>query len=168
MLFATSRGLVLTGTTVTLESPAQPGGPIAAGTNDRGEFRFTELKPGVYQLSVVLSGFRAHVEQDLRVSAGGTIERTIALALGTVEQSITVSGQASVVDSRQPGIVQSLPVEVVEAVPQNRQGGVVAYMAALPGVTSGNYNRIASAIVMGSNARRDLLHVGRHSDQQRV
>ena len=55
-------------------------------------------------------------------------------------------------DSRQPGIVQSLPVEVVEAIPQNRQGGVVAYMAALPGVTSANYNRIASAIVMGSNA----------------
>ncbi len=143
---------VLPGATVTIESPAQPGGPSTAETNDRGEFRFTALQPGVYQLSVGLSGFRAYVEQDLRISAGGTIERTIALPLGVVEQQVTVSGQASVVDSRQSGIVQSLPVEVVESVPQNRQGGVVAYMAALPGVTSGNYNRIASAIVMGSNA----------------
>ncbi len=115
-------------------------------------FRFAQLDPGVYRLSVEVSGFRSHVEQDLRVSAGGTIERTITLAIGAIEDRITVSGQAPVVDSHQPGVAHSLPVEAVEAIPHNRQGGVVAYMATMPGVTSANYNRIASAIVMGSNA----------------
>ena len=145
-------GGLLTSATATLESPALPGGPIAAVTNARGEFSFTQLDPGVYQLSLAVPGFRSHVEQDLRVSAGGTIERTIILMIGALEDRILVSGQAPVVDSRRPGVAHSLPVEAVEAIPHNRQGGVVAFMVTMPGVTSANYNRIASAIVMGSNA----------------
>jgi Carboxypeptidase regulatory-like domain len=98
-------GALLPGTTATLKSPALPGGPIASVTNERGEFRFTQLQPGLHKLSLALSGFGPHIEQDLRVSAGGTIELTMTLVVVGLEQRITVSGRGPVVDSRQPGVV---------------------------------------------------------------
>jgi hypothetical protein len=141
---------ILPGATVTATSPALPGGPQTVVTNAQGEYRFTGLPPGVYELSVTMQGFRSYVEQDLRVSVGGTVERIVTLALGSVTEAVTVSGQAPVVDPRQAGLVKSLPAEAVEAIPHNRQGGVAAYMATLPGVTSGTYNAIGSVQVMGS------------------
>ena len=77
---------------------------------------------------------------------------TSILTVASIAESITVSGQSPVVDPRQTGIVKSLSAEVVEAVPQNRQGGIMAYMATLPGVTPANYNRVGGVNVMGSNA----------------
>ena len=122
-------GALLPGTTVTPEFPPLLGGPITSVTNERGEFRFTQLQPGCNQLSLALSGFQSHIEQDLRVSAGATIELTLTLGVAALEQHITVSGRGPVLDPRQPGVVQSLPVEVVEAIPQNRQGGDVGDIA---------------------------------------
>ena len=145
----TSRA-VLPGVTVTVSSPALPGGPVTVTTGDQGEYRFTGLQPGVYELTVALTGFSTYVEKDLPISPGGTVERNVSLPVAAVAETITVSGQSPVVDPRQTGVVKSLPVEAVEAIPHNRQGGVQAYMATMPGVTSANYNRIGSVLVMGS------------------
>jgi hypothetical protein len=72
-------GSVLPGVTVTLTSPAMPGGPATAVTNTQGEYRFTRLEPGVYALSLALSGFGTYRESDLRVAVGGTTERVVTL-----------------------------------------------------------------------------------------
>jgi len=142
---------VLPGVTVTVTSPALPGGPQSTVTNTQGEYRFTGLPPGVYELTVVLPGFRSYKETDLRSSAGGTIERDVSLKVAAVEETVTVSGQSPVVDPRQAGVVKSMSSDVVEAIPHNRQGGPAAYMATLPGVTASNYNQIGGVTVMGSN-----------------
>jgi hypothetical protein len=73
---------VLPGVSVGAESPARPGGPAVTVTNAEGEYRLIELPPGVYEITVSLSGFRTYKEQDLRVTVGGTIERNITLGVG--------------------------------------------------------------------------------------
>ena len=105
-------------------------------TNAQGEYRFTGLPPGVYQLSVALTGFSSYKETDLRTSAGGTIERNVSLKVAAVEETVTVSGESPVVDPRQAGVAKSMSADVVEALPHNRQGSPAAYMATLPGVTT--------------------------------
>src|SRR5262249_48244731 len=50
-------GAVLPGVTVTLTSPAAPGGPLTTVTSEKGEYRFTQLNPGSYTLELTLSGF---------------------------------------------------------------------------------------------------------------
>jgi hypothetical protein len=142
---------VLPGVTVTLTSPALPAGPVSTSTNAQGEYRVVGLPPGVYELSITLQGFRTYKETDLRTSAGGTIERDVALKVAAVEETVTVSGQSPVVDPRQAGLVKSMSSDVVEALPHNRQGSPAAYMATLPGVTTSNYNQIGGVTVMGSN-----------------
>ena len=106
-------GAVLPGVTVTVMSlglPAQ-----SSLTNERGEYRFTGLQPGMYALTVELPGFSKYEETDLRVLAAGTIERIVALKVASVTEEITVSGQAPVVDVRGAGIQNSIPSEQLEA-----------------------------------------------------
>jgi hypothetical protein len=47
-------GAVLPGVSVTLTSPALPGGPRSVVTDERGEYRFTGLQPSMYSLTVEL------------------------------------------------------------------------------------------------------------------
>jgi Carboxypeptidase regulatory-like domain len=147
---------VLPGVTVTITSPAMPGGPATSVTNTQGEYRFTELAPGTYALSVTLTGFNTYKEEDLRVLVGGTTERAVTLQVGAVTENITVSGQSPVVDTRKAGITNSLAAEQLEAAAFERYG-VQGYLAMLPGVTTGNYNRVFNVTVMGSNSNETTI-----------
>ena len=149
-------GAVLPGVTATVTSPALPGGPQSTVTNERGEYRFTGLQPGTYVLNVELPGFSRYEETDLRVLAMNTTERTVALKIATVAETITVSGQAPVVDLRRAGIQNSIPAEQLETAASERYG-VQSYMAMLPGVTTDAYNRVFNVMVMGSSPNETTI-----------
>jgi len=112
---------VLPGATVTVTSPAMPGGPVTVVSNEQGEYRLVGLTPGIYKMSVVLNGFSTDEEGDLRVAAGGTTERNVGLVLATVAETITVSGQSPLVETRRAGIAQTQTREAIEAVPLERR-----------------------------------------------
>src|SRR6266571_5319208 len=147
-------GAVLPGVSVAVMAPALP--PQSAITNERGEYRFTGLQPGMYVLTVELPGFSKYEETDLRVLASSTIERAVTLKLATVAAEITVSGQAPVVDVRSAGIQNSIPSVQLEAAASERYG-VQAYLAMLPGVTTNSYNRVFQVTVMGSNSNETTI-----------
>ncbi|MGH9144991.1 MAG: carboxypeptidase regulatory-like domain-containing protein, partial [Vicinamibacterales bacterium] len=150
---------VLPGATVTLTSPALPGGPVSAVTNAQGEYRFTGLPPGTYGLSIALVGFSAYDEADLRVTVGGTTERNVRLPLASVKESITVRGDAPLIDPRQTGIGQTLSTEVVESLPNKRFTAAASFMTDSPGVTVGNMDSAYSVNVMGSTGAETPLMV---------
>ena len=143
-------GAVLPGVTATVSSTAMPGGPVSVTTTEQGQYRFTDLRPGEYELTITLEGFRTYVERGLRVAVGGTIERDVTLGVGDIALTVTVSGRGPVVDTRQTGIATALPSDVVEAIPQNRQGGAQAYMAMVPGVVAADNSMVGSVSVLGS------------------
>ena len=147
---------VLPGVTVVLTSQLMPGGPATEVTNAQGEYRFTRLAPGSYELKVSLPGFGTYQETDLRVAVGGTTERAVTLKLGAVTETITVSGESPVVDTRKSGITNNIAAEQLEASASERYGAQ-AYMAMLPGVTTGNYNRVFNVTVMGSNSNETTI-----------
>ena len=79
-------GLVLPGVTMTLTSPVLPTGPATFITNEQGEYRFTNLRPGNYTLKTNLEGFSEYEESGLVVIVGGTTERRISLKLAALEE----------------------------------------------------------------------------------
>jgi hypothetical protein len=147
---------VLPGVSVTLTSDVLPGGPATEVTNAQGEYRFTRLAPGTYALKATLTGFGTYQETDLRVAVGGTTDRAIVLKLGAMTESITVSGQSPVVDTRKAGITNNIAAEQLESSASERYGAQ-AYLAMLPGVTTGNYNRVFNVTVMGSNSNETTI-----------
>ena len=60
-------------------------------------------------LKATLTGFNTYQETDLRVAVGAAAERAVTLKLGAVTESITVSGQSPVVDTRKAGITNNIP-----------------------------------------------------------
>jgi hypothetical protein len=83
-------GSVVPGALATIRSPALLGGPATFVTNEKGQYRFPALAPGVYGLTVEITGFRTHVEEGLRVQVGATLEINISLPLAAVAESVTV------------------------------------------------------------------------------
>jgi len=100
----------MVGVQTTLTSPQLPGGPRNTLTNERGEYRFTGLQPGIYALRVESGGFSTYEETDLRVLTGGTTERIVTLQISTTVTTITVSGEAPVIDLHLAGIQNSIRI----------------------------------------------------------
>ena len=142
---------VLPGVTITLSGELLPGGAQVTVTDAAGAYQFSNLAPGeTYALRVELPGFSTYEETGLVVMVNSSTERTVTLPLASVSETITVSGQSPTVDTRQSGIVQSLPDEVIETAATERYG-IQAYMTMVPGVTASNLNRVYSFNVLGSN-----------------
>ncbi len=145
---------VLPGRTLTLTSPALPGGPSTAVTNAQGEYRFTGLPPGHLSSSRSPSpASRPTSRQDLQVTVNGTVERNVALPVAAVDETITVSGQSPVVDTRRGRRLEESAGGHCRGDPAQPHGEPRGIHGDAAGRDRDNYNRIGGANVMGSADR---------------
>src|SRR5215471_17239304 len=100
-------GAVLAGVTVEASSPARIGGAAVDVTDAQGLYRFDNLPPGEYALVYSLQGFTTVRREGIRVEVGRTIQVDVILKVGAVEQSITVTGEAPVVDALHAGVTSN-------------------------------------------------------------
>lgn len=112
-------GAVLPGATVTLKGPAVAGTPSTV-SNEAGIYRFANLAPGVYELSVELSGFTTKTQTGIQVSLGGTVELNVQLGVSTQQETITVTAEAPVVSSTSTQVATNYSREWVENAPVRR------------------------------------------------
>ncbi|MGE3509448.1 MAG: carboxypeptidase regulatory-like domain-containing protein [Vicinamibacterales bacterium] len=126
-------GAVLPGVTVTASSPALQLGQQVAVTDAQGEYRLTPLPIGVYNVSFALSGFQTVNREALRLSVGFVAQVNVAMKVGALEESITVSGASPVVDVTSTGSATQLTRETIELTPTSRNG-VISLLAQVPGV----------------------------------
>jgi hypothetical protein len=94
----------LPGVTAVLSSSSLLGGSTSTETNDKGQFRFLGLAPGLYRLEIRSDGFAPYREDGLRIQVGGTLQRNIRLDLGSFTESIIVSGRSPTVDTMETGL----------------------------------------------------------------
>ena len=126
-------GAVLPGVTVTATSPALQVPQVTGVTNERGEYRLTPLPIGTYTVQYELQGFGALRRQDIRLTAGFTARVDVALNVGALEESITVSGTTPVVDVASTSGRTQLTRETLDLIPSGRTGLQSALVQA-PGV----------------------------------
>ena len=153
-------GGVLPGTSVTITSDALPGGPQTAVTDASGGYRFPNLPPGDYTMTVELSGFGTYIEEGLEVRVGGTTERRVALSLATVAETVTVTGETPVVDTRRSGVSTNYSSEYMENTPL-RRFSFFDFTKSAPGMsatnpTSGTSSRV-SAFGSGVDENKYLM-----------
>jgi hypothetical protein len=96
-------GAVVPGALATIRSPALLGGPATCVTNEKGQYRFPALAPGIHSLTVEISGFRTYIEEGLRVQVGATLEQSITLTIAAVAESLTVTSESPVLDTKDSG-----------------------------------------------------------------
>ena len=89
---------MLPGVTVTLRGPAVPGAPTTV-SNESGVYRFPNLAPGIYEISVELAGFATKTQTGIPVALGATQEVPVQMNVSTQQETITVVAESPVVDA---------------------------------------------------------------------
>src|SRR6266852_1881024 len=126
-------GAVLPGATVTVTGPALQIPSVVAVSDQRGEYRLTPLPIGTYTVEYTLPGFQTVRREGIRLTVGFTAKIDIGLKVGSVAETITVSGATPVVDVRSTTATTQLTRETIELLPSSRNG-IVSILAQAPGV----------------------------------
>lgn len=132
-----SSGSVLPGAGVTVSGPGLLQ-PLTAITGETGSYQFPRLAVGTYSVKFELSGFRSVVNEDVRVSLGFNARVDARLEVAALEETITVSGVAPVVDTRSTGTGANFSQELLQNVPTARDPWVVIKQT--PGVVMSREN----------------------------
>jgi hypothetical protein len=114
-----AQGGVLPGVTVTATSPAQIGA-LTAVTNEAGIYRFPSVPPGEYRLAFELAGFQNVVREGIRITLGFNAEVNVQLAVASVQETITVTGDSPVVDTTATRIQTNYDQQALASIPNAR------------------------------------------------
>jgi hypothetical protein len=130
---ADSSGAILPGVTVIAKGPALQVPQIDTVTNERGEYRLSPLPIGTYSVTYELPGFQTVRREGVRLAVGFVATLDQVMSLGTVSETITVSGASPLVDVTNPATSVDLSSEGLEVLPTTRDG-LKAFMAQVPGM----------------------------------
>lgn len=114
-------GGVLPGVTVEVNSTAL-GAPQVAFTDGAGLYSVVQLPLGTYTVTFTLPGFSTVVRDGITIGAGFTATIDARLAVGSVEETITVTGEAPVVDVQTVRQQAVLDTEELEVLPVGNYG----------------------------------------------
>ena len=137
-------GAVLPGVTVTITSPALLVREMVAVTDARGEYRVTPLPLGTYNVEFGLGGFQTQRREGVRLTAGFTARLDVKLGLGSLAETVTVSGVSPVVDVKTTSAGTHVTRELLETVPTSRNG-LASLMTLSAGTRPGPDDGVVSA-----------------------
>ena len=101
-------GAVMPGVTVEAASPALIEKVRSVVSDGQGQYRIVDLRPGTYVVTFTLAGFSTFRREGMDLAAGFTANVNAELKVGALEETITVSGSAPVVDSTSSWTVSAL------------------------------------------------------------
>jgi hypothetical protein len=132
-MVADAQGGVLPGVTLTLRN-ADTGVIRTSVTEADGAYRFAGLPPGRYDLKAELSGFSSVDIKDTTLRIGLEVRRDVKMNIETLQESVTVVGQAPVVETTRSEVAQVVTQQQIESLPvNNRQAITLALL--LPGTS---------------------------------
>ena len=119
-------GGVLPGVTIEASSPALIEGTRAGVSDAQGVYRIVDLRPGTYRVAFTLPGFRSFVRDGIVLTSAFTATVNAEMAVGALEETVTVTGEAPVVDTQNVAAREVFTRDTVEALPIARTTGVWA------------------------------------------
>ncbi|MFN8058658.1 MAG: TonB-dependent receptor [Vicinamibacterales bacterium] len=127
-------GGVLPGVMVEAASPALIEGVRTAVTDGAGAFTVADLRPGEYTVTFTLTGFRTVKRAGITLPASFTATVNIELAIGSLEESLVVSGEAPLVDVRSSVSQSVVNRETLDLIPSGKDPFAVGQL--IPGITT--------------------------------
>ena len=122
-------GAVLPGVTVTLTAPSLLQ-PQIATTSETGSFQFPRLNIGTYTVKFELAGFKTVIKEGIEVSVGFSANVSTQLGVSTVQETVTVTGESPIVDTKQTGTKQTFTLDQLQNIPSARDPWVILQQTA--------------------------------------
>ncbi len=126
-------GAVLPGVTVEAASPALIEKVRSVTTDTGGQFKIVDLRPGTYTLTFTLTGFSVVKREGIELGGSGTVTVNADMKVGTLAETITVTGETPIVDVQNAARQQVLDGNLVARTPAAKSWNGI--MLLVPGVT---------------------------------
>jgi len=130
-----AQGGVLPGVTVNVTGEALLGQTRSSVTGDQGTWTVQSLPPGTYNVAFDLTGFTPAKREGLQVQVNRATRVDVELGVGTLQETVTVSGDSPVVDVSSTVTQTNVSKELYENIPTGRNPWVMAGL--VPGVVTG-------------------------------
>ena len=131
-------GAVMPGVTVEVSSPAIIDGTRVAITDVNGQYRVVDLRPGTYTVAFSLQGFSTVKREGVVLTANFVAPVNVELQIGSVQETITVTGDTPIVDVMSSTREEVLTREQLDALPTGRDFTTMGN--ALPSVNMGRFD----------------------------
>ena len=128
-------GAIMPGVTVEAASPALIEKVRSVVTDGQGQYKILDLRPGTYTVTFTLGGFRTIRREGLALATGVTMPINADLAVGSVEETVVVTGASPVVDVQNVRTQTVLTQEVLDAIPSAKT--INAFSSLTLGATGG-------------------------------
>jgi hypothetical protein len=126
-------GAVLPGVTVEAASPALIEKVRSVTTDANGQYKIVDLRPGTYTVTFTLTGFSVVKREGIDLAGSGTVTLNADMKVGTLEETITVTGETPIVDVQNAARQQVLDGNLVARTPAAKSWNGI--MLLVPGVT---------------------------------
>jgi hypothetical protein len=133
-----SSNAVMPGVTVSLSGARLIGGVQSFVTDAAGSYRFDRLPPGSYTVKFELQGFKTVERTDVVINAAFVATINVRLEVGTLTETITVTGESPTVDVKSNLQQTVMNQEILEGIPTGRDPWSLAKL--IPGVQVGTYD----------------------------
>jgi hypothetical protein len=109
-------GAVLPGVTVTAKNVGT-GMELFSVTSNLGRYTITGLAPGSYEIRAELEGFSLYLQKGLTLNIGKTYTIDIIMKLGTVAETITVTGEAPLIETTRSEVGTVIGEKLIDNLP---------------------------------------------------
>src|ERR1700733_12719937 len=133
------QGAVMPGVTITATSRELLTPAVATSEAD-GSYRLSNLPPGTYTLTAELSGFKSVHNEGILLRAGANFQVDFNLTVGSLEESITVTGESPMLEVTKPSNVLNIDASFQQEGPVVESHFWSAFLQYTPGVLSRPHN----------------------------
>ena len=113
-------GAVMPGVTVEASSPVLIERVRSVVTDEKGQYKIVDLRPGTYTVTFSLPGFSTVKREGIELTADFTAPVNADMRVGQIEETVTVTGASPVVDVKSATLQQVLSRDLLDALPTGR------------------------------------------------
>ncbi len=158
-------GAVLPGVTVEAASPVLIEKTRTVVTDSNGRYQIVDLRPGTYTITFTLTGFNTFKRDGVVLSGAAVNTIDADLRVGSLEETITVTGEAPVVDTHSLTKQQVLSSDVVDALPSARNYVTLGRMVSGTNATGNGANDVGGSLIQDVGGSL-TVHGSRATDQR--
>ena len=154
-------GAVLPGVTVEAASPVLIEKIRATVTDGGGQYRIIDLRGGLYTVTFALTGFATVKKEGVQLAGENIVTMNAEMRVGAVSETVTVSGEAPIVDVASTTRQQVITKGVIDTLPTGRNYSSLGVL--LAGVNS---TALDSGGASGDTMAQLTIHGSRPGDQR--
>ena len=133
------QGAAMPGVTLTATSPALISPSVTVSESD-GSYRIVNLPPGTYVLQAEIPGFSTFRREGLLLRAGANFQVDVVMAVGALQETITVTGDSPMLEVSRPTNVLNIDADFQKQVPVVEGKYWSDFLMMAPGVISRPHN----------------------------